>query len=93
MSNKMSNNKRPQIGQTDDGDCPQPSSDLSKARVMTGNIDVLLEKLSPGSLAHELVSKLKDSMRDEWPEVLKASLNARLTHKVGELMHGQDQAS
>lgn len=81
------------IGQTGDGDCLQPSSDLSKARVMTGNIDMLLEKLSLGSLAHELVSKLKDSMRDKWPEVLKTSLNTRLIQKVGELMHGQDQAS
>ena len=60
---------------------------------MTGNIDLLLEKLSQGTLAHELVSRLKEFGRDEWPAVLETFLKSRLEQKVEELTHGKDQAA
>jgi len=54
------------------------------------NIDLLLEKLLQGSLAHQLVSRLKESRRDEWFAVLETFLKARLKQKIEELGHGKD---
>ena len=52
---------------------------------MHENIDLLLEKLPQGSLAHELVSRLKEFRRDEWLAVLETFLKSRLEQKVKEL--------
>jgi len=57
------------------------------------NIDLLLEKLPQGSLAHELVSRLKEFRRDEWLAVLETFLKSRLEQKVKELTHGKGKAS
>jgi methyl coenzyme M reductase subunit C-like uncharacterized protein (methanogenesis marker protein 7) len=59
---------------------------------MTGNIDLLLEKLSHDSLAHELVDELRKSERQDWLVVLDTFLKSRLEQKVQELTHGKDQA-
>lgn len=59
---------------------------------MTGNIDLLLQKLSHDSLAHELVDQLRKSERQDWLAVLDTFLKSRLEQKVQELTHGKDQA-
>ena len=58
---------------------------------MTGNVDLLIEKLSHDSLAHELVDQLRKSERQEWPGVLDDFLKSRLEQKVRELTYGEDQ--
>jgi len=57
---------------------------------MTGNIDLLLEKLSRDSLAHKLVDLLRKSEQQDWLLVLDNFLKSRLEHKVQELTHGKD---
>ena len=59
---------------------------------MMRNIELLLEKLSQDSLAHELVEQLRKSERQDWLVVLDTFLKSRLEQKVQELTHGKDQA-
>ncbi|RMH35234.1 MAG: hypothetical protein D6690_09490 [Nitrospirae bacterium] len=58
---------------------------------MTKNIDLLLEKLSNDGLAHELIRKLRESQRQDWPQVLDEGLKTRLEQKVRELKDAEDQ--
>ena len=58
---------------------------------MRENIDILLEKLSHDSIAHDLVDTLKKLEQQDWPEVLDDFLRSRMEQKVQELMHGEDQ--
>ncbi|MCL4079014.1 hypothetical protein MX659_05340 [Coriobacteriia bacterium Es71-Z0120] len=60
---------------------------------MTGNIDLLLEKLSHDSLAHELVDQLRKADRQDWSRVLDEELRARLEKRVQELKDAKDQKS
>ena len=57
---------------------------------MTRNIDLLLERLSHDSLAHELVDRLRKSEQRDWLTVLDTFLKSRMEQKVRELTHGKD---
>lgn len=60
---------------------------------MSANIDLLLEKLPAGSLAHQLVSRLKNSEQGSWDAVLDEFLRSRIEEKVQELKNAEDQKS
>lgn len=59
---------------------------------MMRNIELLLEKLSQDSLAHELVEQLRKSERQDWLVVLDTFLKSRLEQKVQEMTYGKDRA-
>jgi len=60
---------------------------------MSENIGRLLEKLPRGSIAHELVSRLREVTRDQWLGALKNLFESRVAQKLEELTHAQGQAS
>lgn len=57
------------------------------------NVDRLIEKLPPDSLARELVSRLRETAPDQWAQVLKGMLEERVQQKVKELDNAQDQSA
>ncbi|MBC7363897.1 MAG: hypothetical protein H5U07_05055 [Candidatus Aminicenantes bacterium] len=58
---------------------------------MTSNIDLLLEKLQRGGLAHELVSLLKMTPRERWDDVLDKFLESHIWQKIEGSDHAKNQ--
>jgi len=58
---------------------------------VTSNIDVLIQKLREASLAHELVSLLRETPSERWQAVLKSHLQSRIDRKREGALHAEDQ--
>jgi hypothetical protein len=57
------------------------------------NIDALLQRLSEGTLAHELISLLRAHPPDRWHESLKSFLEARVAAEIEAYKDATHQAS
>jgi hypothetical protein len=54
------------------------------------NIDALLERLSEGNVAHELVSLLRAEPPAGWQEKLKSFLERRVAQEIQAYRHAAD---
>jgi hypothetical protein len=57
------------------------------------NIDALLQRLSEGTFAHELVSLLRAQPPDRWQESLKSFLEGCVTAEIEAYKDAANQAS
>ena len=49
---------------------------------MTDSIDLLLEKLQEGTLAHEIVNLLREKPQAEWEAAIRDKLNSRVATEL-----------
>lgn len=57
------------------------------------NIDALLQRLSEGSFAHELVSLLRDQQPECWSETLKGFFERRVAQEIQRYERAADETS